>query len=86
MSSGWLLPRVTAALPPGPILRVDHKPPTVERNQMHYLLDAQYSHAVAWQKTQRAHAFARQQLPARRGLVRLRAVKPADPQGTKPGV
>ncbi|HTX08178.1 MAG TPA: hypothetical protein VME22_06175 [Solirubrobacteraceae bacterium] len=53
---------------------------------MHYLLDAQYSHAVAWQKTQRAYASSRQQLPSRRGLIRLRAVKPADPLGTKPGV
>ena len=53
---------------------------------MHSLLDANYAHAVAWQKTQRSHAATRQQLPARRGLLRRRAIRPADPLSTKTGL
>ena len=53
---------------------------------MRYLLDAHYAHAVAWQKTQRTHAATRQQLPACRGLLRLRAIRPADPLTTKSGL
>lgn len=50
---------------------------------MHYPLDAQYAHAVAWQKTQRTRAATRQQLPPRRGLLGLRAIKPVDPTSTR---
>jgi hypothetical protein len=50
---------------------------------MHYLPDAQYAHAVAWQKTQRTRAASRQQLPRRRGLLRVRAIKPVDPASTQ---
>ena len=53
---------------------------------MHSLLDAHYAHAVAWQKTQRTHAATRQQLPARRGLLRLRVIRPADPGTAKSGL
>lgn len=50
---------------------------------MHYLLDTQYAHAVAWQKTQRSRAATRQQLPRRRGLFRLRTISPVDPASTQ---
>ncbi len=74
---------MTALLAPGRILDADHNQPSAERTDMHYPLDAQYAHAVAWQKTQRTRAATRQQLPPRRGLVRLRAIKPVDPTSTR---
>jgi hypothetical protein len=80
-----VLPNVGAPLPRRSILNATN-PPNPERTDMHYLLDAHYAHAVAWQKTQRTHAATRQQLPSRRGLLRLRAIRPADPVSTKSGL
>jgi hypothetical protein len=79
---GWLLPHVGAPLPRRSILNATN-PPNPERTDMHYLLEAHYAHAVAWQKTQRTHAATRQQLPSRRGLLRLRVIRPGDPVSTK---
>lgn len=47
------------------------------------MLDADYAHAVAWQKTQRTRTAARQQRLPRRAFLRFRAIRPAHPLSPK---